>query len=81
MSGLYEIIKQIGHSFKLQLPDSIKVYPVFHADRLRKAPEDPLPGQKNADLPPVQVNDQEEYEVEQVLAVKLLRNKLRYRIK
>jgi transposase InsO family protein len=81
MSGPYEIIKQIGHSFKLQLPDSIKVHPVFHADRLRKAPEDPLPGQKNADLPPVQVNDQEEYEVEQVLAVKLLRNKLRYRIK
>jgi hypothetical protein len=40
-----------------------------------------LLGQKNADLPPVQVNDQEEYEVEQVLAVKRLRNKLRYRIK
>ena len=81
MSGPYKIIEQIGHSFKLQLPDSIKVHPVFHADRLRKDPDNPLPGQQNADLPPVQVDDQEEYEVDQVLAVKLLRNKLRYRIK
>ena len=81
MSGPYKIIEQIGHSFKLQLPDSIKVHPVFHADRLRKDPDNPLPGQQNADLPPVQVDDQEEYKVDQVLVVKLLWNKLRYRIK
>jgi transposase InsO family protein len=80
-SGPYEIIEQVGHSFRLRLPDSIKVYPVFHADRLRKAPEDPLPGQKNDGAPAMQVNDQEEYEVQEVLAVKLVREKLKYRIK
>ena len=54
---------------------------MFHADRLRKAPENPLPGQLNAEPPPVQVNDYEEYEVQEVLASKLVRGKLFYRVK
>jgi hypothetical protein len=81
MAGPFEIIEQVGHSFRLKLPASMKVHPVFHADKLRRAPENPLPGQQNPETPPVQVNDQEEFEVQQVLAVKLVRGKLRYKIK
>ena len=81
MAGPFEIIEQIGYSFKLKLPDSMKVHPVFHAEKLRRAPEDPLPGQQNLEPPPLQINDYEEYEVGQVLAVKLVRGKLKYRIK
>jgi hypothetical protein len=81
MDGPYEILEQVGHSFKLKLPESIKVHPVFHAEKLRKDPGNPLPGQSNPEYPPLQVQDGEtEYEVQQVLAVKLVRNKLRYRI-
>jgi hypothetical protein len=80
MDRPYEIIKQIGHSYRLCLPESIKVHLVFHVDRLLKAPENPLPGQFNAPLPPLQVNDHDEYKVRQVLAVKRVRNKLKYRI-
>ena len=80
MDGPYEIVEQIGHSFKLRLPESIKVGPVFHAEKLRKAPENPLLGQSNPETPPLQVNDAEEYEVQEVLAVKLDRGKLKYRI-
>ena len=82
MAGPFKIIEQIGHSFKLQLPNSMKVHPVFHAEKLRRAPEDPLPGQRNLEPPPLQVNDHDEYEVEQILAVKLAQGrKLKYRIK
>jgi hypothetical protein len=49
----YEIIKQISYSYRLCLPESIKVHLVFHVDRLLKAPENPLPGQFNAPLPPL----------------------------
>ena len=80
MDGPYEIIEQIGHSYRLRLPESIKVHPVFHVDRLLKAPENPLPGQFNIPLPPLQVNDHDKYEVRQVLAVKRVQNKLKYRI-
>ncbi len=81
MEGPFEIIGQEGHSFRLKLPKSMKVHPVFHADRLCKAPEDPLLGQSNPETEPLQVNDQVEYEVQIVLAVKLVRKRLRYRIK
>jgi len=36
MYGLYEILEQIGHSFKLKLLESIKVHPVFYAKKLCK---------------------------------------------
>ena len=42
MDSLYEILEQIGHSFKLKLPESIKVHPVFYAKKLRKDPINPL---------------------------------------
>ena len=42
MDSLYEILKQIGHSFKLKLPESIKVHPVFYAKKLRKDLGNPL---------------------------------------
>jgi len=44
MEGLYEILEQIGHSFKLKLLESIKVHPVFYAEKLRKDLGNPLPG-------------------------------------
>ena len=81
IEGPFEIIKQVGHSFKLRLLESIKVHPVFYANRLRKAPENPRLGQSNPDLLPVQVNDQEEYEVQYIVAVKPVRGTLKYRAK
>ena len=36
MEGLYEILEQIGHLFKLKLLESIKVHLVFYAEKLRK---------------------------------------------
>ena len=53
MAGPFKIIEQIGHSFKLELPSLIKVYPVFHAKKLCHVPEDPLPGQQNSEPPPL----------------------------
>jgi len=43
MDSLYKILEQIGHSFKLKLPESIKVHLVFYAKKLRKDFRNPLP--------------------------------------
>ena len=45
--GPYKIVNKVGNSYKVQLPDLIKVYPIFLLDKLQKAINDLLPGQKN----------------------------------
>jgi hypothetical protein len=73
MDGPYKILEQIGYSFKLKLPKSIKVYPVFYAKKLRKDLKNPLPSQTNPEPPLLEVKEGEiEYEVQEVLAVKLI---------
>jgi hypothetical protein len=81
MDGLYKVLEQIGYSFKLKLLESIKVHPVFYAKKLRKDPGNPLPRQTNLEPPLLEVKDGKiEYKVQEVLAVKLIRGKLKYRV-
>ena len=81
MEGPYEILEQIRHSFKLKLPDSMKIHPVFYTEKLRKDPNNPLPRQSNPEPLPLELeNGETEYEVQEVLAVKLIRGKLKYRV-
>lgn len=67
--GPYEIEKQEGYAFRLKLPSTMKIHPVFHPSLLQKADENPLPGQHQEPQGPVRVNDQgiEEWEVEEIL--------------
>ena len=78
--GPFKIIEQVGHSYKLQLPDSVKVHPVFYAKYLCKAPEDLLPGQSNTDPLPIKVDEYTKYKVDFIHAVKLKRYRLWYRV-
>jgi transposase InsO family protein len=79
MVGPYPIIAKEGHSFRVQLPASMKIHPVFAPNLLRKDKNNPLPGQVHEPEPPLQVTDDYEWEVNELLAVKLTRNKLSYR--
>ena len=56
MVGLYKVLKKIGNSYKVELPDSIKVHLVFLPNKLQKAAIDPLPRQRNEPPLPIQVN-------------------------
>jgi Chromo (CHRromatin Organisation MOdifier) domain len=81
MDGPFPIIRQVGNSFEVKLPDSMKIHNVFSPDRLRKEPGDPLPGQLIEPLGPEVVHSEEEYEVQEVLASRTIKNQLEYRIK
>ena len=35
MEGPYEILEQVGHSYKLKLLDSMKIHPIFYAEKLQ----------------------------------------------
>jgi transposase InsO family protein len=80
-SGPFKITAKEGNSFRLQLPASMKIHPVISPDKLRKSADDPLPGQVNGPMDPVEIAGDIEYEVEEVLAVKKQWNRLKYRVK
>jgi transposase InsO family protein len=81
-AGPFTILEKVGNAYRLDLPASIKVHPIFNPEKLRRAATtEPLRGQIPDPQPPIEVDGHEEYEVEQVLAVRLNRQKLQYRVK
>ena len=57
----YRIVKKVGHAYELELPDSIRVHPVFSPEKLRLAGrKEPLPGQVVDPPLPIVVNEEQE---------------------
>jgi hypothetical protein len=81
MASPFKVLKQIEHSYKLKLLDLIKVYSVFYTKKLYKHLNNPLPRQSIDNMLPLAINNQIKYEVEQILTIKLVWNKLKYRVK
>jgi hypothetical protein len=44
MASPFEVLEQIGYSYKLKLPELIKVHPVFYIEKLHKYSNNPLLG-------------------------------------
>uniref|UniRef100_A0A803TQ29 Gypsy retrotransposon integrase-like protein 1 n=1 Tax=Anolis carolinensis TaxID=28377 RepID=A0A803TQ29_ANOCA len=78
--GPYPVVAQLNPvTFKLQLPRSMRIHPVFHrslllpADGVRPDTDQPAP-------PPVLMNGEEEFEVEDILDSRFHRRRLQYLI-
>lgn len=74
----YRIKSMKGYSYELDVPDTWRMSKVFHADRLRKDPDNPLPGQICDKPGPEIINDEEEWEVDRILSSRLHYHKLQY---
>ena len=80
--GRFKIIKKISsHAYKLDLPASMKCHPVFHVSLLEPAASNPLAGQKQPAPPPITVDDNVEFEVEEILDSKLIRKTHKYLVR
>jgi hypothetical protein len=43
MAGLYKVLAKEGHFYRVELPASMKIHPVFPAESLCRDPNNPLP--------------------------------------
>jgi transposase InsO family protein len=84
-TGPYRIVQQVSHvAFKLALPDTLKIHPVFHVSLLRPY-MDPAET-PNRDVPPppppaVTIDSQPEFEVEAILDHRRRHRQTQYLIK
>lgn len=77
--GPFKITEAVGtRSFRLDLPHTMKIHPIFHVHLLERYAPDTIPGRIQNPPPPVQVAGEDEYEVEAILDSKWIRNQLQY---
>ena len=72
-AGPYEIEKVIfSHAYRLKLPDTVKIYPVFHMSVLHPAApvSDALPRQIQDPPPSVEVDNKNKYFVKRIDNIK-----------
>ena len=79
--GPFQVTAQINEvTFRLDLPDSIRVHPVFHCSLLKPYVENTFTGRHSPPPPPVRVQGEEEFVVEKILDSRIHRGKLQYLI-
>jgi hypothetical protein len=62
--GSFSVVKQINDvAFRLKLPPSMKIHPVFHVSLLEPYKESSIPGRFRVLPPPVEIEGQEEFEI------------------
>lgn len=78
--GPFNIMEKISKStYKLNLPLSMKgVHKVFHVSVLRKHNPDTIDYRKQAEKPPIEIGNDEEWEVSAILDCRLRRNRKEY---
>ncbi|KAL5510935.1 hypothetical protein ACEPAG_4692 [Sanghuangporus baumii] len=81
-AGPYKVEKAVGQvSFRLRLPETLPIHPVFHASLLRPYKRKEYPGRPVLDEPPpIEVEGAAEYEVEMIHDTRRHRNKIQYLI-
>jgi len=80
--GPYPITQIISpNAVKLKLPRSIRIDAPINVSRLRPYKPPTLPGQQITPQPPIEIEGESEYEVDEILDSRLRRNKLQFLVK
>jgi hypothetical protein len=66
--------------FELELPESMKIHPIFHVSLLRPVQENELEGRVQGKPPAVIVEGEEEWEVERIVRAKRKKGILKWEV-
>lgn len=83
MINLFFIKRVLKGACQLELPASMRIHDTFHTSLLQSVSDDPLPGQIQSPPPSIIVEnqDEEEYELDDILDSRIYRGKVQYRVK
>ena len=77
--GPFEVLQQINPvSYRLRLPSSMQIHPVFHVSLLENYIESHIQGRNLPPPPPIEVQGEAEYEVEEILDSRVKNGRLEY---
>jgi len=80
--GPFKILAKIGSSaYKLDLPDTMKIHNTIHISLLEPYEDNKLPSQREEPPPPIIIEGEPEYELEEIVDARLYHGKLQYRAK
>ena len=77
--GPFPVRREINPvAYELELPLSLRIHPVFHTSLLEKVKFNKFSGRQHAQPPPIQVDEEEEYMVEEILDSRIAHGRLEY---
>ena len=80
--GPFKIIRKVGtSSYKLDLPASMTIHNTFHISLLEPYEYNKFPSQIQTPPPPMEIDGEPKYELEEIIDPRLHRDKLQYRAK
>jgi len=80
--GPFRILAKIGSSaYKLDLPDTMKIHNTIHISLLEPYEDKKLPSQRQEPPPPIIIEGEPEYELEEIVDARLYYGRLQYRAK
>jgi len=80
--GPFKILAKIGtRAYKLALPPSMAIHNTIHICRLEPYQDNRFPSQIKELPPPIQIEGEDEYELDEIIDSRLHYNKLQYRAK
>jgi len=80
--GPFKILARIGESaYKLDLPPSMRIHNTFHISLLELYHDDKFPSQRPQPPPPIIIEGEPVYDLEQIINSRLHHGKLQYRAK
>ncbi len=81
MLDSFQITDSVDSFYKLKLSKTMHIHNVFHSELLRSAVDDSLSDQKNELSRSIVINDEDEWEIDDILNFQWYQKRLQYRVK